>query len=262
MSAFGPNASRVRWFFARALHGPGPKLALVDAVIVLVVALVVASVWRRTGGPRAELEAIVPLIGTALRYSVGLPLAYGALRAMQDDNKAGYVALARRRGISAGQYLRYRAVGAGLLVAVVVAGPMVIVSLVLSGFGGGVEGALARASLVFPSLFVGAGTGLLFGFGAVALGAWVSSRPVAFVALLGTAALGALLEGVVRGAAGHALRQLASPLRALDDAQSAAFAAPNSLARGLSAIVSVAVVLLVTERIAERTVDAQSESAP
>jgi hypothetical protein len=245
---------RFRWFVARALAGSGPKLAFLDALLVLAIALIAASLWRRAGGARADFERVVPMVGTALRYSVGLPLAYGAISAIGDDRDAGLIALARTHGISAASYLRRRALGAGLLVGMVVAAPMVVLSLILAGFGGGLEGALARASLVLPSLLVGLGTGAVFGFGAVALGTFVRSRPVAFIGLLGAGALGAAFEGALHGAIGRALRQLISPLRALDDAQAAAFAEPNVWVRGVTGAIALLLVTLVIERIAERAI--------
>src|SRR5262249_22976153 len=123
--------------------------------------------------------------------------------------------------------------------------PMVLVSVVLAGFGGGVEGALARFSLVVPSLGVGVATGMVFGAGAVALGTFFTSRGLAFGVLVGVAGLGALVDMLVPGPIGVVAHQVASPFLALEDLQAALFAVPHSAVSGVgAAIAAVAVVAL------------------
>ena len=145
-----PVGPTPRWFVARALDGFAPKLALVDALLATATVIIVASVWRATTGVHGTFEQLVPMLGTALRWSVALPIAWAALGALDADRRGGLLDLARRRGVPSRRWILGRAFGAGALVALTVGGPMVLVSIVLAGFGGGVEGALARLSLVIP----------------------------------------------------------------------------------------------------------------
>jgi hypothetical protein len=240
-----PVGPTPRWFVARALDGFAPKLALVDALLATTTVIIVASVWRATTGPHGTFEQLVPMLGTALRWSVALPIAWAALGALDADRRGGLLDLARRRGVPARRWILGRAFGAGALVALTVGGPMVLVSVVLAGFGGGVEGALARFSLVVPSLGVGVATGLVFGAGAVALGTFFSSRGLAFGVLVGVAGLGALVDLLVPGPIGVVAHQVASPFLALEDLQAALFAVPHSAVSGAgAAIAAIAVVTL------------------
>ena len=239
-----------RWFLARALGGFGPKLALFDAALVTVAAIVVAIAWRVGGGAKASYEQLVPWVGTSLRWSVALPIAWSALGAIEADRRDGLLALAMRRGLSARRWLLGRALGTGAVVFASVGAPMIVLSMVLAGFGGGVEGALARLSLVIPSIGVVAATALVFGIGAAALGALFPSRPVIFGVLLGAAALGALAELALPGLLGASAHQLVSPFDALADLQAAAFDEPQSRARGVSALASVLVMSFAAVRVA------------
>jgi hypothetical protein len=230
-----------RWFVRRSLEGLAPKIALSAAVLATFVTLAVASVWRAAGGARAGVEELVPMLGTGLRWSVALPIAWGALGAIELDRTSGVLALAARRGVEARSWVLGRAFGAGVLIALGVGVPMMMVSLVLAGFGGGLEGMLARASLVFPSIVVAIATGAIFGLGGVVLGALVS-RGMAIGALLAASTLGLLAEPALPGLVGIAAHQLVSPLMALEDLQSAVFDSPDvgHLAmRGIAAGASV-----------------------
>ncbi len=240
--ALGPHP---RWFMVRALDGFAPKLALLDSVLATVTAIAAAAVWRAGAGPRGTFEQIVPMLGTGLRWSVALPIAWGALGAIENDRKAGLLELAHRRGVPSRRWILGRALGAGALVMLTVAGPMVIVSLVLAGFGGGPEGALARLSLVIPSLAVGAATGCVFGLGPVVIGAMVPSRPLAIGAIIAAAALGALVDLAAPGLLGVAMHQMVSPFVALEDLQAALFDAPHSRLRGVSAAIGIVVFTLL-----------------
>lgn len=230
-----------RWFVFRALAGLSPKLALVDAAVGTVVALVVASAWRAAGGPRAAFEQVVPMLGTGLRWSVALPLAWGALSAIDRDEKEGLLALAHRRRVSLRRWILGRALGAGVLVTFVVGVPMMIVAFVLAGFGGGLEGSMARLSLILPSLVVAVANGLVFGVGAVVLGAMVTSRALVVAVLLAAAALGSLADMALPGPVGVTAHQLISPLLALEDLQALLFAEPfaDVPVRGASALGAV-----------------------
>ncbi len=237
-AAKGPLA---RWFVFRALAGLAPKLALVDAAIGMLVALAVASTWRAAGGPRAAFEQVVPMLGTGLRWSVALPLAWGALSAIDRDEKEGLIALARRRGVSLRRWIVGRALGAGVLVAFVIGVPMMVVAFVLAGFGGGLEGSMARLSLIFPSFVVAVANGLIFGLGGVVLGAIVTSRGLVVAVLLGAAALGSLVDLALPGPVGVTAHQLISPILALEDLQALLFAEPHADVplRGASALAAV-----------------------
>jgi len=238
--AVGPTP---RWFVARALDGFAPKLALVDALLATAGFVVVASVWRATAGSHGSFEQLVPMLGTALRWSVALPIAWAALGALDNDRRGGLLELARRRGVPPRRWILGRALGAGALVALTVGGPMVVVSTVLAGFGGGAEGALARFSLVVPSIGVGLATGAVFGAGAVALGTFFSSRGIAFGVLVGLAGLGALVDLLVPGPIGVVAHQIASPFVALEDLQAAMFDAPSSAVSGVGAAIAAVVVV-------------------
>jgi hypothetical protein len=242
LAAPGPRA---RWFIARALDGWAPKLALFDAVLSTVIAVVVAATWRAAGGPRAAFENIVPMLGTGLRWSVAAPLAWGALGALNSDREAGLLDLACRRGISARRWILGRAVGAGTVVALAVGGPMIVVSCVIAGFGGGVEGVLARLSLVLPSVVTAFASGLVFWLGAVAVSAIVPSRPLALGVVVAGAAVGALVDLALPGLLGTAAHQIASPFMALEDLQAALFAEPRSAAKGLAAAVGIVLLSLL-----------------
>ena len=250
-----------RWFVARALDGFAPKLALVDALLATMSALVIASAWRTIAGPRGGFEQIVPMLGTGLRWSVALPIAWSALGAIADDRESGFLDLARRRGVSSRAWILGRALGAGTLVAITVGAPMITVALVLSGFGGGVEGALARASLVFPSLFMAVATGAVFGLGAVVVGAIASSRPMAVAVLLALAALGALVDLALPGVLGVAAHQIVSPFLALEDLQGAVFDAPHMKVRGLAACVAILGFVACGLFIATRTFEHERAQA-
>lgn len=252
MPARGPTG---RWFVARALDGVGPKLALFDAALATVVAVVAAIVWRIGGGPRAGYEAIVPMLGTGLRWSVALPIAWGALGAIEADRAAGYLELARRRGVPMRRWLLGRGLGAFALVSLAVGLPMVVVSILLAGLGGGLEGALARLSLVVPSLVVGLATGLVFGLGPVVIGALSPSRLVSLVALLVAASLGVLVDLAVPGLTGLAAHQLVSPFLALEDLQALVFAVPRTTARGVAAAIVIALLPLLGVRAAEASLE-------
>src|SRR5260370_37267378 len=134
-----PPGPTPRWFVARALDGFGPKLAIVDAILATATVLIVASVWRATSGVRGTFEELVPMLGTALRWSVALPIAFSALGALDADRRGGLLEMARRRGVPSRRWALGRAFGAGTLVAITVGGPMILVSIVLAGFGGGIE---------------------------------------------------------------------------------------------------------------------------
>lgn len=257
-SAPGPSP---RWFVARALDGFGPKLALADAALVAIAAVGLAIAWRVGGGARAEYEQLVPLVGTGLRWSVALPIAWGALGAIEADRRSGVLALAMRRGVSARRWLLGRALGTGAVVFAGVAAPMVLLSIVLAGFGGGLEGALARLSLVLPSLAVAGATALVFGVGAAALGALFPSRPLVIGVLLGAASVGALVELAVPGLLGAGAHQIVSPFLALDDVQAAAFDAPGSRARGAAGLASVLVMSLAVLQIATMSCTDEAERA-
>jgi hypothetical protein len=254
----GPSA---RWFVARALDGWGPKLALFDAAIVTLAVVVIAIGWRVAGGSHAGYEDLVPLLGMGLRWSVGLPIAWGALGAIEADRRSGLLGLALRRGVSARRWLLGRALGTGALVFASIAGPMVLLSLLLAGFGGGLEGALARASLVFPSLLVAAATALVFGVGAAALGALFPSRWQVIAVVLGAAAVGGLVQLAVPGAVGASAHQLTSPFFALDDLQAAAFDAPGSRGRGITGLCAVLVMSLAALQVAAMSCAADGERA-
>ncbi|GAC1352027.1 MAG: hypothetical protein NVSMB1_10830 [Polyangiales bacterium] len=230
------------WFVVRALDGFGPKLALFDAVASTVIAILVASVWRTTSGPRGNFEEIVPMLGTGLRWSVALPVAWGALGALQNDRQAGVLHLAHRRSVSARRWILGRALGAFTLVALTVGGPMILLSLVLAGFGGGAPGVFARLSLIAPALAMGVATGCGFGLGAVVLGALVPSRLLAIAAAIALTVLGALVDLAVPGLIGAAAHQLVSPFLALEDLQAALFDAPHSARRGVAAAIAIVVV--------------------
>ncbi len=249
----GPTA---RWFVARALDGWAPRLALVDALLATVIAIVAAAVWRVGAGPRGAFEHIVPMLGTGLRWSVALPIAWAALGAIEADRRAGLLDLALRRGVPAARWILGRAAGAGVLVAVLVGGPMVLVSIAIGGFGGGVEGALARLSLVFPSLLLGVATGLVFGVGSVVLGALVPSRGLALVGLVAAASVGALVDLAVPGVVGVAAHQIVSPLLALEDLQAFAFDVPRSATRGTAAAIAIALLPLLGLRAASSRIEA------
>lgn len=246
-----PSGPTGRWFVARALDGVGPKLALFDAAVATVVAVVAAVVWRVGGGPRASYEQIVPMLGTGLRWSVALPIAWGALGAIEADRAAGLLELARRRGVPMRRWLVGRGVGAFALVTLAVGLPMIVVSLVLAGLGGGLEGALARLSLVVPSLVVGAATGLVFGLGAVVIGALVPSRVASIAILVAAASLGVLVDLAVPGLVGLAAHQIVSPFLALEDLQAFLFAVPKTTARGTAAAVAIGILPLLGLRAAE-----------
>lgn len=238
-----PPGPTPRWFVARALDGFAPKLAMFDAILATVSVLIVASVWRATSGVRGTFEQLVPMLGTALRWSVALPIAFSALGALDADRRGGLLDLARRRGVPARRWVLGRAIGAGALVTLAVGGPMMVVSIVLAGFGGGVEGAWARISLVIPSIGVGVATGLVFGAGAVALGTFFTSRGLALAVLVGVAGLGALVDMLVPGPIGVVAHQIASPFLALEDLQAALFAVPRSTVSGIGAAISAIVVV-------------------
>ncbi len=231
-----------RWFVTRALDGWGPKLALLDASIAVITAVITAVVWRIGSGPRGDYEQIVPMLGTGLRWSVALPIAWQALGALEDDRKAGLLELARRRGVPLQRWILGRAVGAGTIVAVAVGGPMVLVSIVLAGLGGGMEGMLARLSLVAPSIVLGLASALLFGGAAVLIGALVPSRMRALLYLFAAAVLGSLVDLAVPGVVGMAAHQLVSPFLALEDLQALAFDVPKSVARGTAAAFAVVLI--------------------
>jgi hypothetical protein len=247
-SATGPTA---RWFLARALDGVAPKLALFDAAVATAVAAVAAVVWRVGAGPRAGYEQIVPMLGTSLRWSAALPIAWAALGAIEADRAAGLLDLARRRGVPLRRWLLGRALGAGVLITLAVGLPMVLTSILLAGLGGGLEGALARLSLVVPSMIVGVATGLVFGLGGVIVGALSPSRLAALGALVVSASLGVLVDLAVPGVVGLAAHQLASPFLALEDLQAMLFAAPRSSVRGAAAAVAIAALPLLGMRAAE-----------
>lgn len=249
-----------RWFVARALDGFGPKLALFDAAAATVIAVVAAVVFRVGGGPRASFEELVPMLGTGLRWSVALPIAWGALGAIEADRAAGLLDLARRRGVPMRRWLVGRALGASALVALTVGAPMILLSLVLSGLGGGLEGALARLSLVFPSALMGAATGLVFGLGAVIIGALVRSRLAAIVILVALASVGVLVDLAVPGVVGLAAHQIVSPFLALEDLQALVFAAPRSTTRGAAAAVAVAILPPLGLRAAVAALEARAET--
>jgi hypothetical protein len=236
---------------ARALDGFAPKLAIVDALLATVSAVVLAAVWRLGGGARAGYEQIVPMLGTGLRWSVALPIAWAALSALEADRRDGLLDLAHRRRIPLRRFVVGRAVGAGTLVAITVAGPMVILSVVIAGFGGGVEGMLARLSLVVPSLLVGLATALVFGVGGVVLGVLVPSRPIALALLIAAASVGALVDLAVPGIVGATAHQLVSPFLALEDLQALLFDVPSSTIRGVAAAFAILVVPLLGLRAAE-----------
>jgi len=244
---------RLRWFVARALDGWAPKLALLDSIVATIIALFVAAVWRAGSGPRGAFEQIVPMLGTGLRWSVALPIAWGALAAIDQDRKAGLLDLAHRRGVSARRWMLGRAFGAATLVTIAVGAPMVIVSLVLAGFGGGAEGVLARLSLVIPATCMGVATGCVFGAGAVVIGALSSSRALAIGGLVAAAALGALVDLAAPGLVGAAAHQIVSPFLALEDLQAALFDVPNSRARGVSAAIGIIVFVVLGVQAATMT---------
>jgi len=250
-----PRGPTARWFVARALDGVGPKLALFDACLATVVAVIGAIVWRVGGGPRASYEQIVPMLGTGLRWSVALPIAWGALGAIEADRAAGLLDLARRRGVPMRRWLLGRALGASALVTLAVGLPMVVLSLVLAGLGGGLEGAIARLSLVIPSLVIGAATGLVFGLGAVVVGALVPSRVLSIGILLAAASLGVLVDLAVPGLVGLTAHQVVSPFLALEDLQALLFAVPRTSARGTAAAVAIILLPLLGLRAAEATLE-------
>ena len=251
----GPTA---RWFVARALDGFGPKLALFDAFAATTVAIIAAVVWRVGGGARATYEEVVPMLGTGLRWSVALPVAWGALGALEADRAAGLLDLARRRGVSMQKWILGRAFGASVLIAILVGVPMIATSLVLAGLGGGFDGALARLSLVVPSTLLGVATGLVFGLGAVVVGALVPSRPLALGAVVAAASIGSLVDLAVPGVVGVAAHQLVSPFLALEDLQALAFDVPRSTTRGTAAAVAIALVPLLGLRAAASTLEARA----
>jgi len=257
MTPKGPTA---RWFVARALDGFGPKLALFDALVATIAGVVAAIVWRVGGGVRAPYEQIVPMLGTGLRWSVALPIAWGALGAMEADAREGLLDLARRRGVPVRRWILGRAFGASMLIAITVGGPMILVSLILAGLGGGIDGALARASLVVPSALLGVATGLVFGLGAVVIGALVPSRLVAVAILIVCASLGSLIDLAVPGVVGVAAHQLVSPFLALEDLQALAFDIPRSTTRGAAAAVAIALIPALGLRAAIAAVEARAEA--
>lgn len=251
----GPTA---RWFVARALDGFGPKLALFDAFAATVIAVIAAVVWRVGGGARAAYEQVVPMLGTGLRWSVALPMAWAALGAIEADRAAGLLDLARRRGVPLRRWILGRAFGASVLIAILVGVPMVITSIVLSGLGGGLEGAMARLSLVVPSTLLGVATGLVFGLGAVMIGAIVPSRPLAIGALIAAASVGALVDVAVPGVVGVAAHQLVSPFLALEDLQALAFGVRRSTTRGVAAAIAIAFIPLLGLRAATSSLEART----
>jgi hypothetical protein len=253
-----PSGPTLRWFVARALDGFAPKLAIVDAILATLSTVVMAVVWRVAGGPRAGYEELVPILGTGLRWSVALPIAWAGLSALEADRRDGLLDLARRRGVPLRRFVIGRAVGAGTLVALTVGGPMILLSLVLAGLGGGAEGMLARLSLVVPSLIMGAATALVFGLGSVVLGAVVPSRPFALAVLIGAASLGALVDVAVPGLVGTAAHQLVSPFLALEDLQALVFDVSRSTVRGVAALVAIVLVPLLGVRAAEGVLETRA----
>jgi hypothetical protein len=112
---------------------------------------------------------------------------------------------------------------------------------------------LARASMVFPSIFMALATGAVFGLGGVVVGAIASSRPMAVAVLLGLAALGALVDLALPGVLGTAAHQIVSPFLALEDLQAAAFDAPNTRVRGVAACVAILTFVACGLFVATRT---------
>lgn len=253
MTRPGPT---LRWFLGRALDGFSAKLALFDALVATTLAIVAGVFMRIVGGPRAAYEQVVPMLGTGLRWSVALPLAFAGLAAVESDRKAGLLALAERRGVSLSSWVRGRAVGVAVMIAVTVGVPMILVSVVFAGLGGGLEGALARLSLVLPSVVTGVASGALLGFGAVALGAHVTSRPLALAVLVGSAAFGVALERALPGAPGAIAHALVSPLLALERLQATLFAERGaSSAAGATGAAVVLVVSFFGTRVASAAID-------
>ena len=253
MARRGPT---LRWFAGRALDGFSAKLALFDAAIATLFACGLAVFLRVTGGPRATYERVVPMLGTAMRWSVALPLAFAALAAIAADRRAGLLALAERREVPFSLWLRGRAFGATLTISIAVGAPMVLVSLLLATLGGGAEGAMARLSLALPSLAMGIASGALLGLGAVALGTLIPSRPLALGALVGFAAFGVALERAIPGAPGVVAHALVSPLLALERLQSSLFAREGaSAAAGVTGATVVALVSFFGLRIATAEAD-------
>jgi hypothetical protein len=244
---------RLRWFCARAADGFAPKLAFLAAILATLVAGIAAIVGRVVSGPRGDLEQIVPVLGTGLRWSVALPLAWSALGAIESDRKAGLLDLAHRHGVSVERWIFGRAVGAGALVALAVGGPMIAVSILLAGLGGGLEGMLARLSLVVPSSVIGIASALVFGVGPVVIGALVPSRPVAVAAIVGAASFGSLVDLAVPGLVGVAAHQVVSPLLAIEDLQALVFAVPRSVTRGSAAALVIVLLPLLGLRAAAHT---------
>jgi hypothetical protein len=246
----------LRWFVERAFDGWAPKLALVDAAIATFVGVVAAIAWRVTSGPRGGFEQIVPMLGLATRWSVALPIAWRALGWAEDDRRAGVLELMTRHGASIRRFLVGRAIGAGTLVAMTVGGPMLVVSLLCAGLGGGRDGALARASLAVPSIASALAAGLVFGVGAVVVGVLVPSRWLALALAATSLAVGAFARVAIPGGAGVVAEIALSPLHALERLHAALFDAPNALGPGLFGAVAVAVVaglgLVAATRSVER----------
>jgi hypothetical protein len=246
----------LRWFVARALDGWAPKLALVDAAIATFMGVVAAIAWRVMSGPRGTYEQLVPLLGLATRWSVALPIAWRALSWTEDDRRAGLLELVQRHHASVARFLLGRAIGAGSLVAIAVGAPMVVVSIVIAGLGGGGEAAIARAGLIFPSIVSALAVGLVFGVGAVVVGVLCRSRWLSLALVAASLVFGALVRVALPDAAGLAAELVVSPMFALERVHDALFAEPSSLHAGLFGGLVVVVLsatgLLAATRAVER----------
>ncbi|MBI2392753.1 MAG: hypothetical protein HYV09_24420 [Deltaproteobacteria bacterium] len=113
---------------------------------------------------------------------------------------------------------------------------------------------------MFPSALMGAATGLVFGLGAVIIGALVRSRLAAIVILVALASVGVLVDLAVPGVVGLAAHQIVSPFLALEDLQALVFAAPRSTTRGAAAAVAVAILPPLGLRAAVAALEARAET--
>lgn len=232
-------------FVRRAFAPTLARAATVYAVVATFGVIGLAAAWRLATGPRGSFESVLPMLATSQRWSVGLLFAFAGVATMSDDQRTGRVSLAVRCGYGAERWLVMRSVGAAVALAGLSAACWVATALVLAGFGGGVEGALARASLALPSLVLAAVTGLLLGGLPVVLGAVLPRRGAVTVLVLGMGAAMIPTRYLGSGPAGL-LRDMVSPVALLTDLEAGLFVHDDALAQGASATVALLMLALMT----------------
>jgi hypothetical protein len=241
------------WLAAR---GGLPTIGFVLAAAGAIASVVVALALHGLAEDGARTADALPVVASsAIAWGAGVTLAFGgALRALQRDREDGIVALARARGVTAGQYVRGRVAGLVVVLAAAVGGAILVASLAaLVAAGASTRAARLGAGAVAYALAFAATLGPV---AMATLGG--RSRAGGYLAFLAVLALPELLAswtGALLPDGWHELTSIPAALAAVRSGVAAPIVNGAQLARALAALSAVVALAIASMTIRVRRSD-------